>query len=53
MCSARCEPYTTPPMSLRCLVISVSRGSEPVTRYPRLMSTSAIPHMPMPPMPTK
>jgi len=34
-------------------VISVSFMSEPDTRYPMFASTSAMPHIPIPPMPTK
>src|SRR5712692_2609683 len=34
-------------------VVSDSATSEPLTWYPRLSNTSAMPLMPMPPMPTK
>src|SRR5262249_50710764 len=44
---------TLTPLSRRRLTLALSATSEPVTLYPRLDSTSAMPLMPMPPMPTK
>src|SRR5215471_4477531 len=41
------------PSAARRRVTSLSRRSEPDTGYPRLSSTSAIPDMPIPPIPTK
>src|SRR5215813_12990447 len=41
------------PLSRRRLTLALSEASDPWTVYPRLMSTSAMPLMPMPPMPTK
>jgi hypothetical protein len=42
-----------PPSVRRRRVTSVSRMSEPETWYPRFSRTSAMPDMPMPPIPTK
>jgi len=52
-CSAWWPMATGIPREVRRRVFSDSRLSEPVTTYPRLCSTSAMPLMPMPPMPTK
>ena len=41
------------PFSRSRLTLALSERSEPWTVWPRLMSTSAMPDMPMPPMPTK
>src|SRR5690606_29496470 len=44
---------TWAPKPSRRSVTGDGRISEPDTSYPRLSSTSAMPHMPTPPMPTK
>ena len=41
------------PSAARRSVVSERRRSDPDTRYPRFSRSSAIPLMPMPPMPTK
>src|SRR5262245_33775625 len=51
--SARWPCLMVQPMLTRWRVMSVSFTSEPDTVYPMLASTSASPHTPMPPMPTK
>src|SRR3990172_2555016 len=51
--SARCPIKISPPSFLSRSVVSDAFMSEPETRYPRLSRTSAIPLMPIPPMPTK
>src|SRR6266571_2371669 len=51
--SARCPFVTVPPRRRSRCTVGPSSRSEPVTRYPRLIRTSAMPLMPIPPMPTK
>src|SRR5262249_36125825 len=51
--SAACPTVTAMPFSRRRLTLALSATSEPRTAYPRFASTSAMPLMPMPPMPTK
>src|SRR5262249_26202883 len=52
-CTAACPWDTVAPCCCSRLVTSESARSEPLTVYPRFNRTSAIPLMPMPPMPTK
>src|SRR5512134_145792 len=51
--SAAWDGKTVAPIRSRRSVVSDRRRSEPDTRYPRFRSSSAIPLIPMPPMPTK
>ncbi len=51
--SSRCPKPMRAPSVTRRRVTSDSFRSLPETWYPRLSSTSAMPDMPMPPMPTK
>ena len=51
--SARWPTVTGIPTSRRRRTLALSARSLPCTEYPRLWSTSAMPLMPMPPLPTK
>jgi hypothetical protein len=51
--AAACPTTVRTPRAARRLVVELSARSEPLTEKPRLASTSAIPLMPAPPMPTK
>src|SRR5712671_1880975 len=51
--SARCPSTILPPSEARRRVISLSFRSDPLTPYPRFKRSSAMPLIPMPPMPTK
>ena len=53
ICSAVCPGNTRTPRLLRWRVVALCAWSEPDTLKPKLCSTSAMPHMPEPPMPTK
>src|SRR5512139_1913042 len=48
-----CDRWTVAPIRSRRSVVSDRRRSEPDTRYPRFNSSSAMPLIPIPPMPTK
>src|SRR3989339_1377400 len=52
-CCSAWPRYTVAPSCLRRCVTAFSLRSEPLTWKPRLSSTSAMPFMPEPPMPTK
>src|SRR2546425_990106 len=51
--SAKWPRATVAPMARSRCTVALSSRSEPVTWYPRLTRTSAMPLMPMPPIPTK
>src|SRR5512146_538192 len=51
--SAACPIPITAPSRDRRSVVSERRRSDPLTRYPRLSRSSAMPLIPIPPMPTK
>src|SRR5512134_1903099 len=53
MFAAECPVRTTAPSFSSRSVVSDRRRSDPDTRYPRFRSSSAIPLIPMPPIPTK
>ena len=48
-----CPTNTLAPSSRRRFTLALSLASEPWTEWPRLIRTSAMPDIPMPPMPTK
>src|SRR5659263_335246 len=50
---AECPVRTTAPSRSSRSVVSERRRSDPDTRYPRFRSSSAIPLIPIPPIPTK
>ena len=51
--SARCPMAMLPPSEASRRVISLSFRSDPLTRYPRFRRSSAMPLIPIPPIPTK
>ncbi len=51
--SALWPTWTSMPLARRRWTLALSAWSEPCTLWPRLCSTSAMPLMPMPPMPMK
>ena len=51
--SGACPWEMRPPRPARRRVVSLSDRSDPLTSKPWLISTSAMPLMPMPPIPTK
>src|SRR3990172_6682173 len=53
MFEAKCPTRTSAPSRSSRSVVSDRRRSDPDTRYPRFRSSSAIPLIPMPPIPTK
>ena len=53
ICSFLCPLYICAPSFTSLSVIGPSFKSEPDTLYPRLKRSSAMPLMPIPPMPTK
>ena len=53
ICSLECPLNTMHPSLSRCSVMDDNFTSDPETLYPRLRSSSAIPLIPMPPIPTK